>query len=281
VLVPPATAKGAPPAAAPRQLLFLADAPLLVAVGAGWVAVHDLLTLRCAWAAAAPAGHAAADPASPHWALVLEEAEDGAAARAAAARAAKAAGGKAGGAGAGGKPGGKDGEQAAGAGAPLAEQGVLAFRGAVPAPGAAWRRRRARPGPALLFAPPGAPLAAAAAAAALPGASPLLVLTADREYAVAAAPGAPAAALAAPAAATRGRRDTFAPAAFEALCVGAAADAGAAKRGGAAAAVAEAGARPRWAALFDAPSHALPPLSELCPAFLEVVLVGGGAPGDE
>ena len=30
--------------------------------------------------------------------------------------------------------------------------------------------------------------------------------------------------------------------------------------------------RPSWQSLFDSPSHVLPPLSQLCPAFLELTL---------
>jgi hypothetical protein len=32
----------------------------------------------------------------------------------------------------------------------------------------------------------------------------------------------------------------------------------------------------QWGALFDAPSHALPPMGTLCPAFLELMITGGG-----
>ena len=128
--------------------------------------------------------------------------------------------------------------------------------------------------------------------------SPLLVVSQDRQYAQAAKQGAalqPAAQRAAagePAELYR-RADSFVPPAHEGAAVAAAAQApggvsgleamygpatGAAqqqpKQAGPAAGAgpAAAAAAASWGGLFDAPSHVLPPLSTLCPAFLELVL---------
>jgi hypothetical protein len=265
-VLPPPPGAGSPV----RQLLFLARSPLLVAVSQGGVAVYDLLTRRCVWAADVALGAAAADPGSPHWAaVVLRSAGGGGAGGAGGAPAAAAAAGG-------------DKQQRGGEGEGEGEGGVVAFRGAERAPAGAWALRRAgRAGggaaaAALAFAPPGTTLHAAGAAASLPGMSPLLVLTAGREYGLARRDGAPPAA----AAAALRRREAFPPTAFEAMygqpAAAAAAAAAAAEAAAEPAVEARAvGGRPAWAALFDAPSHALPPLGTLCPAFLEL-LVGGG-----
>jgi len=181
---------------------------------------------------------------------------------------------------------------------------VLLFDAASARPAAAWALPGARAA-ALLFAPPGTPLAGAGAALAHPGAgstpdgtaqraaaaaSPLLILTEDRRYVVARPAGAAGAAARAPAlaeagaVAERGQGAVGYEAAFgrlqEAAQLGApaAAAAGAAAADAAAAAAAAAGS---WRGLFDAPSHALPPLSVLCPAFLELMVGARQAPAED
>jgi len=181
---------------------------------------------------------------------------------------------------------------------------VLLFDAASARPAAAWALPGARAA-ALLFAPPGTPLAGAGAAPAHPGtgsapdgpaqraaaaASPLLILTEDRRYVVARPAGAAGAAARAPAPAEagatteRGQGAVGYEAAFgrmqEAAQPGAPARAaaGAAAAEAAAAAAAAAGS---WRGLFDAPSHALPPLSVLCPAFLELMVGARQAPAED
>ena len=118
--------------------------------------------------------------------------------------------------------------------------------------------------------------ALASAAAAVAGSSPpLLIVTGDREYCVAPSPAAveagvgeePCPTLASPADAPRPGPTPLAAAVGVGVTV-AADDTPAiiAKR---------AGRAPAWGALFDAPSHALPPPSTLAPRFLEALLLGG------
>ena len=154
---------------------------------------------------------------------------------------------------------------------------VLLFDAASAAPRAAWALPRARAS-ALLFAQPGTPLASAAPAPAPGGVCPLLILTADRRFTIARPAGAPAEAAAAPApgAQTGLAQDAVG---YEAA-FGKAQRATQAAAPEAAAAEAAAEAAGSWQSLFDAPSHVLPPLSVLCPAFLEL-MVGARAPADE
>ncbi len=139
--------------------------------------------------------------------------------------------------------------------------------------------------------------------ASLPGMSPLLILSQDRQYVQATKAGAAEAPGAAEQDACR-RADSFAPVrASTAGAAGAAlppqtpqevsgleamygpqqaqqpkqAEAAGGAAGGAAGRPAGAA---DWGALFDAPSHVLPPLSTLCPAFLELMLSRDGVRGD-
>ncbi|KAK9827341.1 hypothetical protein WJX81_007552 [Elliptochloris bilobata] len=159
---------------------------------------------------------------------------------------------------------------------------VLLFDAASAAPKAAWALPGARAS-ALLFAPPGTPLASAGSGLGPAGASALLILTADRRFTLARVPGAPAEA-AAPAAGIESAREQGVlgyEAAFGKAQGGGKAGGGADAEAAALAATSEAAAAAAgsWQSLFDAPSHVLPPLSVLCPAFLEV-MVGAQAPAD-
>ncbi len=270
-VLPPAFAPGAAPAAAcrVRRLQFVAGTPLLVAALAGGLAVYNLLTMRCEWAVQVEGvGALAVDPSSPHWAVVLSALPPASTAGGAGhgkKKAAAAAGSS------GGAVGGKD----------VKEQGVVVFKGAGEVPVGAWRLRRAGPSGtvAVAFVPGGTPLAAAAAetGVCLPGCSPLVVLSGDREYSVARRAGADAAAMAgATVGAGLAAAAAEGPSGFESMYGRSARVDTAAGVG--AAGVEEAGAgRPAWAALFDAPSHALPAMGTLCPAFLEAMVIGGGS----
>lgn len=240
------TPAGAPsPSAAVRHLLFLSRSPLLVAVFAGGVAVYNTLTLRCEWAIHLDLTAVAADPSSDHWAAVLS-----------------------------GTSNAQHAQQGTGA---ALERGVVVFKGAEEIPRAAWRARRAGPGTSVVFAPHGTPLHTAAAPVALPGCSPLFIVTSEREYSMGRGQGTTAEALGSAAAAAEGplasRAQSFGPSAFQGLYGRSAA---VEKVGDAAgvAGVADIGGRPAWAALLDAPSHALPAMGTLCPAFLELVALG-------
>lgn len=114
--------------------------------------------------------------------------------------------------------------------------------------------------------------------------SPLLVLTEERAYAYVLPPDAPEE----PSSnqpSDRARIDTTsAPSAFEAAFGKLAAGPAAAAAGGGATAMdvdgdVAGGARPKWQALFDAPSHALPPPTVLAQAFLR--LITSEAAGEE
>jgi len=262
-----------------RQLVFLFRSPLLVAVFSRGIAVYNILTLRCEWAAEIDVEGVTADPASLHWAAIL------------------------------GRVSSTEIQETQQTHHERTEQGIIVFKGAEEVPVAAWRVRRAArgrggiannrrcaKGTSLLFATPGSPLHAAAAGVTVPGASPLLVITGQREYAVAVQQGSSGLlspeeqkgnSAAAAAAAILGRRDTFLPSTFGSVYgkssrtepldgnnnSGNAQEAGELHN--------EVGERPAWASLFDAPSHALPPMGMLCPAFLELVVVPGACGSSE
>lgn len=143
--------------------------------------------------------------------------------------------------------------------------------------------------------------------------SPLLVISQDRRYAQAVPPGAAAEAAAVQAVrpATQDlyrRADSFRQRAADGEAAADAAGAAAAgqapvsgleamygaqptaqqqqaqqQAAGAAGGGAASGGQQQWAGLFDAPSHVLPPLSTLCPAFLELVVgrEDGSTAGEE
>jgi hypothetical protein len=129
---------------------------------------------------------------------------------------------------------------------------------------------------AALHVPPRTPLGAAATAGGggCSGATPLLALTEDRSYTLIAQPGTGGtAAVAAPLALTEagpigGADESVLEAVFGKP---AAAHAARGAAGGGGVHDARAAAR-QVAALFDAPSHALPPPSRLCTSLLEVLL---------
>lgn len=171
----------------------------------------------------------------------------------------------------------------------MAGGAVLLFDAASAAPTAAWALPDARAS-ALLFALPGTPLAAAGGGGA--ATSQLLILTHDRRFVVARPPGVASALTAAEVAASTAATAASGTAVAESTAgaVGYEAAFGrlqdARKAGGpadretAAAAEAAAAAAGSWQSLFDAPSHVLPPLSVLCPAFLEL-MIGAEAPAEE
>jgi hypothetical protein len=121
---------------------------------------------------------------------------------------------------------------------------------------------------ALAWADPCSRLAAAAAPASPAGVPPLIIVTSDREFCLAAAAGAVS---------DEGARPTTAAdAAAEPVAGLDAAFGGAGPRPIAQAPISglKAGRGPAWGALFDAPSHALAPPAALAPRFLECLLLG-------
>ncbi|GAB4821000.1 hypothetical protein N2152v2_008046 [Parachlorella kessleri] len=182
-------------------------------------------------------------------------------------------------------------QQQPGAPAPGA---VLVFKDAGRAPVAGWAL--ARPAAQAVFALPKTPLHSGAAKGSLPGMSPLIILSPDRQFAQASAAGAAreAAQQAKQGTATLDlyrRADSFAMPAGKAGKAGLAAQTPPeifgleamygpqqqkqAQQGPAAldtAGVAGAAGTGGWGALFDAPSHVLPPPSTLCPAFLQLIV---------
>ncbi|KAL6773961.1 hypothetical protein ACKKBG_A23240 [Auxenochlorella protothecoides x Auxenochlorella symbiontica] len=256
-LVPPPLPRqvnARPPPA--RQVAVLSHAALAVSALDGGLAVSCLLSRRVLWAAGLPVLGLAADPGSSHWAAVLGE---------------PAAAARGGGGGA--------------AGTAAQELTVLLFRGAERLPAAAWQLRRlvatgaAPAAPQILFVPPGCELAGAASGATHPGSSPLVLLGPDRHYSLlrragAGAGVAVAATMTGPVAAAdvdgdpvqspaQGLSAMFAPEA-----AGQAGDKSLAQG-------TPLGSAAPWATLLDAPSHVLPSLDALCPAFLKLLLPEG------
>lgn len=292
-VLPPAltrpSAASVPNAPMVRRLLFLANSPLLVALLNGGLAVYNLLTMRCEWAVeVAGVGRIVSDPISSHWAVTLSSpASPGTQHSARGTSTTNSGSGVA---------------RSTSSKVSSSDQGIVMFRGAEESPVGAWRVSRAGPPGTLsiAFVPPATPLhvAAVEAGANLPGASPLVVLTADREYAVARKSGSSKGTTEGTAGlSTSGiGKDNVARAggagvgvsSFETLYGRSARVEQQREQGGGAAAAVEVGGsglgvggRPPWAALFDAPSHALPPMGTLCPAFLELMVTGGGQSEDK
>ena len=231
-----------------RQLFFLSDSPFLVAALVGGLAVYNLLTMRCEWAVEVDVGGLAADPSSLHWAALLSNTASNSKSTTSAEK----------------------------------DRGLVVFQGASEVPVGAWRVHRAGgpEGISVAFVPRGTPLYAAAeeTGVTLPGCSPLVVLTTNREYAVA---WTERRRKEKPLSSGEARTISTAlgsenPSAFEAM-YGKSARAEVQEQDvGRATLAADVGSgKPSWAALFDAPSHALPPMTTLCPAFLELVVMGG------
>ncbi|KAG7669082.1 hypothetical protein Ndes2526B_g00805 [Nannochloris sp. 'desiccata'] len=285
-VLPPAlnsTTVGVPlGAASTKKLVFLNKSPLLVACLHGGLAVYNLLTMRCEWSVQINAGVGAvvADPVSSHWAVVLATPSTNGTGKASTS-----------------KPHQK-----------TQQQGVVLFNGGDEIPVGAWRVNRAGQsqvpassvaGTALAFVPSGTPLHAATVdpssegnvrtnGVSTRGESPLIVLTGDREYSIATrATGTTGASTNAGGSkgGVNGLADTgngtrsAAVSGFEAM-YGHSAKVGVEnnKDKNTAGATAEAGSvnLSQWGALFDAPSHALPSMGTLCPAFLEFMITGGG-----
>jgi len=291
-VLPPAlnaTAVGVPLGAASiKKLVFLNKSPLLVACLHGGLAVYNLLTMRCEWSVQINTGVGAvvADPVSPHWAVVLAAPSTNE------------------------NIGGGNGKISTTASKQQQkqQQGVVVFKGGEEIPVGAWRVNRASQsqnqrmshtsvsGTALAFVPNGTPLYAATVAAtgegtrrangtSTSGESPLVVLTADREYSIAARTTGTGtnAGVSKGLADNTGNNRFTAVSGFEAMYGRSAKVASEInkdeknKKGvEAAAAAAERGVDvSQLSELFDAPSHALPPMGTLCPAFLEFMITGG------
>lgn len=235
LVAPPATG-GAPV----NRLAFLTGSPHLVGTTGGphpHLVVWDLLSAAPAWVLPLPATALAADPAAPRFAVGVP----------------------------------------AGATGPGAPGGVLVFGAGEPAPRSACRVPGGSSPAALLYAPRGSALAAQAGS---DGGSALLMVTSDRHFAllgggsdVAAAAGSTGAAAAGEAEQGEGAQagsgahdDVFG----KARARGAAA---AAVAGGVSEQFGDAAQR-AVAALFDAPSHVLPPPSALMPSLLELLVSG-------
>ena len=227
--------------------------------------MYNLLTMRCEWAVeVAGVGSISADSASSHWAATLSS------------------------------PGSSSSNSTArGTGGSSASvQGIVMFNGAEESPVAAWRVHRSGPpgSISIAFVPCKTPLHAAAVEAGVnvPGSSPLVVLTADREYSIARRSGSSDGSASGSGIASRigtyGTGIGKEISAFEAMYGRSArvekqqGGANGLNSGSISAVdvgVAGVGGRPPWASLFDAPSHALPPMGTLCPAFLELMVTGG------
>lgn len=295
---------GAPGAMLPppqlTQLAFSAGSPHLAGVlsrpwpgstddgsGGDTLVVWDLLTLSVAWSAALPRVAAlAADPAAPLFAVAVNIAGG-------AAHQQQHLDG-------GGQQQEEDGEVAIEQQQANGTAAAAQHSGGSAAPRV--QRHATRRGCVLVFSPSGAtPLSAAplpqgAAAAALchaplrtplganttPGGfgTPMLVVTEDRCYTLVARPGAAAAAAGVDAAAQAdavrealGGDESVLEAVFGKASAGTGVTPGAGASGGDAR-----GAERRVAALFDAPSHALPVPSLLAPSLLELLIAGDGGP---
>lgn len=269
-----------------KKLVFLTKSPLLVACLHGGLAVYNLLTMRCEWSVQinTKVGDVVADPVSSHWAVVLAAPSTSNTL---------------------GKSSITSRQQQ------KQQQAVVLFNGVDEIPVSAWRVNRTGQsqsqrmnhtsvaGTALAFVPIGSPLHAAtvvassaaegskkSSSACVSGESPLIVLTADREYSIAAraatgtSTNADGSKGGVKGLADAGNNRYGAVSGFEAIYGHSAKVAGENnkdknKRGAeAAAALGDVGVS-QWGALFDAPSHALPPMGTLCPAFLEFMITGG------
>ena len=255
------------------NLFFIKDSPYLVLVCSLGIVVYNVISLDIEWSAEISGiGCVAVDEASPHWAIVLDKASS---------ETSKITNFK------------KD-----------YESSILLFSGAQKKPEAAWlvRRRRssaqkaATLNPAsqsflntdseikpysdhhgsqteIAFIPKATNAYSHAAACSVPGCSPLMVFTGDREYSVALSPTITKAGLKRitssatrkEPSATRERRISGFEAMFgnsahhkpqdhpEPMDIAPS-------------------SRHAWKAVLDAPSHALPPMATLCPSFLELLL---------
>lgn len=247
--------------AAIQQLAFIAKTPLLIARLSGGLAVYNLLTMRCEWSAEmGGVVSVTTDPSSPHWAAVLASVNK------------------------------------------HHDQGIVVFKGvsSMMKPVAAFRVKTQMKGDkassppttccCTSFIPPHTSLYTAAmdAGGTLPGASPLVVLTSQRTYAVVVdrdddngnststgnghiggASRLPQSRL------QKDPKGALGVGGYEAI-FGASPQAKTKEGGGDVAAAAAAVATTPWSSLFDVPSHALPPMGTLCPAFLELMISSSG-----
>lgn len=236
-----------------RQLFFLSDSPFLIASLVGGLALYNLLTMRCEWATEVEVGAIAVDPSSLHWAALLSDTASNS----------------------------KSTAHVKGTTAPERDRGLVVFQGANEVPVGAWRVQRAGgpEGISVAFVPRGTPLYVAAedTGVTLPGCSPLVVLTTNREYAVAWTQKSKKVPSSGEARTVSTALGSGKLSAFEAMYgKSARAEVQEQEEGGATQLVSDIGrGKPNWSALFDAPSHALPPMTTLCPAFLELVVMGG------
>eukprot|EP00193_Tetraselmis_chui_P016806 CAMPEP_0177794212 /NCGR_PEP_ID=MMETSP0491_2-20121128/25517_1 /TAXON_ID=63592 /ORGANISM="Tetraselmis chuii, Strain PLY429" /LENGTH=807 /DNA_ID=CAMNT_0019316837 /DNA_START=58 /DNA_END=2481 /DNA_ORIENTATION=+ len=232
-----------------RQLSFIRGSHFLVGAsagsggsGGGVLVVWNLLTLSVWWSYKMMAKHLVADPSAPRFALTVRSTPQQ-----------KASGG--------------DGGAVAGG-----ERLVLLFDPMQPYPVAAWRLKTPAPS-ALLFAPPGSDMAMRFKGVA--GAAPLLLVDQSREYVVLGHPVANAPAFQSP----------TVPQPFE---NGSAVDSLFGAVNAPTPLVADVmqedfrveGSKATLDSLLNVPSHALPSVAELCPAFLEMV-VSGLVPSNE
>ncbi|KAK2080643.1 hypothetical protein QBZ16_000497 [Prototheca wickerhamii] len=232
-VLPPVAGLQAPDGQFPGQapaithLVSVAGTSLLVAAFAGGagIAVYCLLRQRALWAAALPVEDLAADRDSDHWAVALHPTRTQPAA-------------------------------------------VLLFSGASRAPAQSWTLAKRHP-PQLVHVPNQLLFLESAAStdtgvgAAGGAASPLLLITGDREYAFLTKPTGP------PSGTALLEKET------EELPRGLGAlfgDAAQAPTKPAAPSVPLVSSTKPWASLLDAPSHVLPSLDALCPAFLKLQL---------
>jgi hypothetical protein len=256
-----------------KKLVFLNKSPMLVACLHGGLAVYNLLTMRCEWAVQITNGVGAvvADPISSHWAVVLAAPSSTSTSN-------------------------KTSRTNISNAVKQQQQGVVLFNGGEEVPVGAWRVNRAGQsqsqrvvnhvaGTALAFVPVSTPLHAATVGAGV-NTSPLVVLTGDREYSIAAqitttGPSSSSSAISNQKGLSGINNKDAAVSGFEALYGHSAKVAVEQNKnknnGDGDDSSGAAGVRvSQWGALFDAPSHALPPMGTLCPAFLEFMITGGG-----
>mmetsp|Transcript_2819 Transcript_2819/g.7199 ORF Transcript_2819/g.7199 Transcript_2819/m.7199 type:complete len:512 (+) Transcript_2819:23-1558(+) len=223
-----------------RHLAFIHGTSFLVGAASGGgsgglLVVWNLLTASVWWSYRLPVSVLAADPRSARFAVAVHS------------------------------PAGAD--SAAPAGDATRGGFVLLFDPVAAAPVAAWRLKPASSAPAaLLFAPPGSDLAARFDGTA--GAGPLLLINQTREFTVLGCPSTAAAASESDATAAAAAPESVLEGVFGAV------PAASALAPSASSGAASGAASKSVPDLFDAPSHALPSVAELCPAFLEMIVSG-------
>ena len=235
-----------------RQLEFLGDSAMLLSIYEhGGAALYNLLTMECEWAKSLGAISAAVDSMSAHWAVIVS------------------------------------GESAANVGAMDQEvHAVIVFSGAGESPVAAWKIKRHGSDASIAFLPSSVPEYVTLCSTGIPDCSPLMVVSGEREFEIVKCKsiedvrGQKGGLLGIADGASGSRRHNGLENAsgFDAMFGGVHRTPGGQvmEEDGLTGMVngLSIGGNPSWKELLDAPSHALPPISTLCPTFLRL-MVGG------